>query len=121
MSKAKERQRVKARTCLEAYANVRYDSIQNRVAGYGKPRYKGIDICSREDFVRWAIKNEDLKSLHNKWSSEGFKRGLTPSIDRIDSTKGYVKGNMRWLSQSENSRLGGKMNKLTRKAVVLGL
>jgi hypothetical protein len=36
-----------------------------------------------------------------------MKENYPPSIDREDTSKGYVEGNLRWLTHLENSRLGG--------------
>ena len=55
------------------------------------------------DFLHDTI--EDRKVLWNEWSASGYKLRLAPSIDRIDSTMGYVRNNCRWLPQWKNSSL----------------
>jgi hypothetical protein len=43
--------------------------------------------------------------------SSGYDRKLTPTVDRINTELGYEIHNMRWLTHSENSRLGGRAKK----------
>lgn len=47
-------------------------------------------------------------SLYRIWQDSGFERKLTPSIDRIDSSKGYTLDNIQWLTLSNNCRKGTK-------------
>lgn len=88
-----------------------YRNMLSRVTGVQKKKshlYEGLPILSKIDFQNWAISNRELKNLYNNWVSRNYDRRLTPSIDRIDSSDGYVFGNIRWLTHSENSSLGGK-------------
>lgn len=48
--------------------------------------------------------------MFSTWEESKYNRKLTPTVDRIDSTLGYLESNMRWLTHSENSRLGGMAN-----------
>jgi len=84
-----------------------YNNMDRRVRGYTKPHiYKGLEICNRSDFYFWATLDNDFTELYEIWVESGYEKGLSPSIDRIDSSKGYTFDNMRWLTQSENSRNG---------------
>jgi hypothetical protein len=49
------------------------------------------------------------------YKSSEFNRKLAPTVDRIDSSKGYSLDNMRWLTHSENSRLGSISGKNKKK------
>lgn len=110
MSKAKQLERVRAKTEIEAFINIQYDKLQNRCAGYGKPKYKNLDLISREEFKCWSKDREDLIELFKQWISKSNELRFRPTVDRIDSNKGYTINNIRWLSQRENSALGGKQN-----------
>ena len=88
----------------------------NRLDEYTKFKYHYRNIMKRNQEVNITI--EDLK---NQWE---FQNGICPftgvnlvissynkikknpiysaSLDRIDSTKGYVKGNIRWVSRAIN-------------------
>ena len=68
---------------------------------------QGKGICTREEFFEWCKSFEvlsDFMALYFDWAGEGFPLHLSPSVDRIDSTKGYVIGNLQWLSFEENCR-----------------
>lgn len=86
-----------------------YRNIQSRVSGIQKSKshlYEGIPILQKEDFYAWATQSPEYARLYEEWVESGYSRKLSPSIDRIDSSKGYVHGNMQWLTHSENSRRG---------------
>jgi len=92
-----------------------YNNMNRRVRGYVKSHlYRGLYILDRQDFYTWSRSSEDYILLYNNWVSSEYDRKLSPSIDRIDSSKGYYLSNMRWITHSENSRLGSlnKHNKL---------
>ena len=96
-----------------------YDISQhsnNRIDGYTKFKYHYRNIMKRNQEVNVTI--EDLK---NQWDEQngictfsGVKLILSSyskieknpifsaSIDRIDSSKGYIKGNVRWVSRTVN-------------------
>ncbi len=88
----------------------------NRIDGYTKFKYHYRNILKRNQEVDITI--EDLK---NQWDKQqgfcvfsGIKLTLssytkieknpiyTASLDRIDSSKGYIKGNIRWVSRAIN-------------------
>lgn len=86
-----------------------YRNMQSRVEGVQVKKhhlYHGKTLLSREEFYEWSMFDPDFCTLYVAWQESGYDRKLSPSVDRIDSTKGYVLGNIRWLTHSENSRLG---------------
>jgi hypothetical protein len=86
-----------------------YRNMKSRVEGVQKKgSWTGQEILPREDFYSWAIDHPDFQRLFTAYEESGFDRKLAPSPDRINSTSGYVIENMRWLTHSENSSLGGK-------------
>lgn len=86
-----------------------YRNMESRVTGILKKKahlYEGLPILSREDFYRWAMASYEFHRLYDGWVASGYQCAESPSVDRVDSTKGYTLGNMRWLTHRENSRLG---------------
>jgi len=86
-----------------------YRNMESRVKGiqYKKAHlYLGLELLPREDFYTWATTDSKFWALFAGWAAAEFKRTLTPSINRIDTSRGYVLDNIEWLTHSENSRLG---------------
>ena len=84
-----------------------YNNMNRRVRGYVKKHlYEGLSILDRQSFYEWSLTNEDFNRIYDGWLKSEYDRKLSPSIDRIDSNKGYTLNNIRWITHSENSRLG---------------
>lgn len=86
-----------------------YRNMLSRVSGVQKLKahlYIGKEILSKEEFYNWSKNSIEFNNLYNIWKLNNYDRKLTPSVDRIDSSKGYTLENMRWITHSENSRLG---------------
>jgi len=83
-----------------------YRNMLSRVSGILRHKahlYGDLPILERDDFYQWAMAQEAFHRLFDEWVASGYCCGDSPSIDRIDSTIGYVPGNMQWLSHRENS------------------
>lgn len=81
--------------------------MQSRVQGVQKKKahlYEGLPLLERETFYSWSKANNAFNALFQTWENQGHDRRLTPSINRIDPTRGYVFGNVEWITHSENSR-----------------
>lgn len=84
-----------------------YRNMQSRVTGVQKLKshlYQNKELLPREDFYKWTLADENFHKLFAEWESQNYNQKLSPSINRIDSTKGYVLNNMEWITHSENSR-----------------
>ncbi len=97
------------------YLGTCYSEIIRRVTTYTKlrPRYFGLDRCSKEEFVNKFINDSKFLQLFINWQNNQFQRKFAPSIDRINNNEGYLLNNIRFISHSENS---GKDSK---KCVIL--
>ena len=87
----------------------KYRNMQSRILGIQKLKahlYKGKTLLGREEFYEWANTSKTFWNLYNEWEKSGYDRKLCPSVDRIDSKKGYTLENMEWITHSENSRRG---------------
>lgn len=94
---------------VEGYLMRTYRNMLSRVKGVLKKKrhlYEGLEILAKEEFYKWSKSDPDFIRLFIAYELEGYKASAAPSIDRIDSRKGYTPENIRWLSHSENSRLG---------------
>ena len=103
-SHTKKYERTKKGKLMRTYRN-----MQSRTLGIVKDKahlYLGMDVLPREDFYNWSLADREFNRLFEVWVKAGYNKKLSPSIDRKDTSKGYTKDNMRWLSHSENSRLG---------------
>lgn len=86
-----------------------YRNMKSRVNGIQIQKYhlyKGKELLEKEDFYNWAKLNETFWKLYEDYKNSGFDRKLAPSVDRIDSSKGYIIDNMEFVTHSENSRRG---------------
>jgi hypothetical protein len=91
-----------------------YRNMQSRVTGIQKKKahlYLGLPILDREDFYAWAWDNTAFWRLYKQWAATDYDRKLSPSINRIDTTKGYTLDNIEWLTHSVNSSLGSSSPK----------
>jgi hypothetical protein len=103
-SHTKKYERTKKGKLMRTYRN-----MQSRTLGIVKDKahlYLGMDVLPREDFYNWSLADREFNRLFEVWVKAGYNKKLSPSIDRKDTSKGYTKDNMRWLTHSENSRLG---------------
>ena len=89
-----------------------YRNMQSRVTGVQKKKahlYKNKELLDREVFYTWAKNQKRFWVMFREWELSNHNRKLTPTVDRIDSSKGYILSNMEWVTHSENSRRGGKV------------
>lgn len=114
----KERRRVtgdvdtkKYEKTFNGYLVRTYRNMTSRVKGVQKKKahlYQGLEILDKESFYRWAKSNTEYQRLYEEWTASGHEYRLAPSIDRVDSSLGYTLGNIRWLPQWLNSKLGSE-------------
>lgn len=74
-----------------------YEKARTRTAQKG---YK--DIIPAEDFYRIAEKDRKYREMFDAWEKSGFDIRMTPTLDRKDATKGYVAGNLDFLTYTDN-------------------
>jgi hypothetical protein len=87
----------------------KYRNMQSRVVGVQWKKahlYFGKHLLPREDFYKWAKSCKEFYRMFEIWKDSRYERRLCPTVDRIDPHKGYFLDNMRWLTLSDNSRLG---------------
>lgn len=95
-----------------------YRNMQSRVTGVQKRKahlYLGKELLPRDEFYKWAIFHIDFVLLYTDWVKSCYDRKLTPTVDRVDSSRGYTLDNMEWVTHSENSRRGSISRRKTFK------
>jgi hypothetical protein len=98
-----------------------YRNMKSRCAGIqpkGRDKYINIDILPKEDFYAWSMTDNTFNAIFTEWVASNYCRKLTPSIDRIDASKGYTIDNIRWLTLSENSRLTSRNRNFTERQML---
>ena len=87
-----------------------YRNMKSRVSGVQKQKhhlYKGKYLLNKEDFYKWALSTDSkFHDLFLEYITSDRDRKKAPSVDRIDSSRGYEIDNMEWVTHSENSRRG---------------
>lgn len=86
-----------------------YRNMQSRVYGIQTQKshlYKNKHLLDRSEFYEWALNSKEFHDMYETWKQSDYDRKLTPTVDRIDSSKGYTIDNMEWVTHSENSRRG---------------
>ena len=104
--KIKEYDKLRYRTNFDRIKSMKYQGIVSRCTGKHKNRtyyVEGMPYLSWEEYEDWWLNNvQDFQYCYNIWKRCGFKNKFAPSIDRIDSKKGYTPDNMQWLTFSVN-------------------
>lgn len=86
-----------------------YRNMTERVDGTQRKKkhlYYGKSILPKEEFYKYAKNSKEFNKMFKVWENSNYNRKLTPTIDRINVDLGYELDNMRWLTHSENSKLG---------------
>lgn len=72
-----------------------------------RTRTKGYDgIIDPQEFFDFAAKSTEYKKLFKEWEKNNFDIRFTPTLDRMNVKKGYVRDNLQFLSYSENVAKG---------------
>ena len=86
-----------------------YRNMKSRVEGVQHLKqhlYKDKELFDKESFYEWAETHPKFHDLYNEYIEANYNRKLAPSVDRVDSTKGYSFDNVEWVTMSENSKRG---------------
>lgn len=90
-----------------------YRNMKSRVSGVYKRSmwiYYGKEILDKNVFYDWSLNDKEFNRLYEEWVKCNYDTKLSPSVDRIDPDGGYTLENIRWLTQSENSKKQRKEN-----------
>lgn len=86
-----------------------YRNMKSRVSGVQKAKhhlYNHCELLDRDEFYAWAQEQPKFWELYDAYMKRGCPRKLAPSVDRIDSSRGYSVDNMEFVTMSENCKRG---------------
>jgi hypothetical protein len=94
----------KRRTRPSFYLGTQYSEIKRRCTheNYGGRKYQGKQFCSREEFINRFVNEPTFLEQYKSWQTNGFKRGDSPSVDRIDNDGDYLISNLQILANKDN-------------------
>lgn len=88
-----------------------YRNMKSRISGVQKLKfhlYENKELLDKQEFYDWALGSAQFYKLFGDYRASNFQRKLAPSVDRVDSSKGYHLENMEWVTMQENSRRGAR-------------
>ena len=86
-----------------------YRNMKSRVTGVQKAKfhlYEGLELMPKQEFYDLVLNDAGFNQLFTEWENSGYDRKLTPSPDRMDSSRGYTPDNIDFVTHSVNSRNG---------------
>lgn len=99
-----------------------YMNMKARVTGVQKQKahlYLGKDLLSKEEFYNFSRNDKAFLKLFKEWTMTGYDTRLSPSVNRIDSNKGYTLDNIEWITHSANSSLSSITKKLKKQEMTM--
>lgn len=92
------------RNSFKHFVASKYCGARKRTLGRD-PYHRGAvgkSLMSRAEFVAMVDASGVVRKMWEAWKRAGFPKYLSPSMDRIDRTKGYEAGNIQWITWQEH-------------------
>lgn len=102
----------KCKDCIREYVNNNQTDYDRTEKGVIRVMYKtqvrnrkvkklSAPEYSKLELSEWLYKN-NFKKLYEDWVASGYKKNLKPSVDRLDTNKGYSFDNIQLVTWGEN-------------------
>ena len=105
-SRTPEYHRDRRRT-IQGLLSQAWHGIKVRCEGRRPPEkvkiFKGLSYAGRDEFLRWARNDPGFVLCYRQWARSGYDKKLTPTVTRVDNTKGYTLDNIEFMSHSCNA------------------
>jgi len=98
--------------CCKVCGEIKRLKFYRTEIGFIKNKYKDLKTRGEkrnyglyftfDEFYNWIINKTNFKLLFNNWVNSGYKKDLTPSVDRLDDYKGYSLDNIQLITWGEN-------------------
>jgi len=78
---------------------------RNQGRSTNKSGAQGKDMMTKDEFLAWCKSKPQFiifLVMWQEWYEDDFSLWSAPSVDRIDSKKGYTVDNIQWLTFSDN-------------------
>lgn len=97
-----------------------FNNMKRRTEGRGKSRtkhiYSGLSLIDRKKFTDFTRNSKVFMLLYKEWINCDCDLRLRPTINRINSKKGYTEENMEWVTYSMNSSMAHVSKKFNHNA-----
>lgn len=80
-----------------------YEKARTRTPTKGYPT-----LIDSQEFYELAAKDRTYKKLFKQWEESDFDIRMTPTLDRVNAKKGYIAGNLQFLTYTDNVVKGNK-------------
>lgn len=70
--------------------------------GSAKQRQMILPIYTKTELQEWLFNQDLFHKLYDDWVKNGYKKGLKPSVDRINDYKSYTLDNIQLMTFKEN-------------------
>ena len=95
---------------VRIYCNQRFNS---RKKGRPEPDYTLTELRSK------FMGTKSYKNIYAKWVKSGYKKKLTPSLDRIDPMEPYTLENLQVMTWDENNNKGHNEMRITQGVKII--
>jgi hypothetical protein len=78
--------------------------MKARITGspHKRSQSKGLHLLDKIDFIAWSLADNGYWFFWHAWRTNNYEPDFSPSVHRIDPSKGYFIENMIWLPMKQH-------------------